>query len=90
MKKTVKVEVCACTRCSMVGSMEIAQDILLLQSKLDEEGELKYDIELSHISRSDLNKEGYKSPIVFVNDEMFTAADSSTIMDAIVRASKAE
>ena len=45
-EKPVQVEVCACTRCSMVGSMEIAQDILLLQSRLDDEGELKYNIEL--------------------------------------------
>ena len=60
MKKPVQVEVCACTRCSMVGS-EIAQDILLLQSRLMTKVNLSTILNLS--SRPDLNEQGYKSPM---------------------------
>ncbi len=88
MARTI-IEVCACTRCSMMGSMEIADNVLALQLLLDENDEPKYDIELKYISRPDLTEEDPAlAPIVFVNGLLYTNADASIIMDAIVRDSE--
>ena len=56
MARTV-IEVCACTRCSMMGSMEIADHVIELQRMLDDNDELKYQIDLIYISRPDLTEE---------------------------------
>lgn len=83
------VEVCACIRCSMMGSMEIADNVLEMQSQLDENDELKYDIELKYVSLPELTDEDPSmAPVVFVNGVMYTKADASIIMDAIVRESE--
>lgn len=87
MKSKVKVEICACTRCSMVGSMEIGQNVSDLQFFLDEEGLPKYDIELTYVCRSDLNEAGYKSPVAIVNDQIFGNADTATVLEAVINAS---
>lgn len=81
-----KIEVCACTRCSMMGSMEIADHVIELQRQLDDNDELKYAIDLFYISRPDLTEEDPSiAPIVFVNGVLYKNADASIIMDAIVR-----
>ena len=82
MKSKVKVEICACTRCSMVGSMEIGQNVSDLQFFLDEEGLPKYDIELTYV-----NEAGYKSPVAIVNDQIFGNADTATVLEAVINAS---
>jgi NADH:ubiquinone oxidoreductase subunit E len=90
MTKLVKVEVCACTRCSMVGSMEIAQDILLLQSEVDEEDNLRYNIELVNISRPELTKDDGEAPLVIVNGKEIFKAESAAIMEEVIRQSQQE
>ncbi len=85
MARTV-IEVCACTRCSMMGSMEIADHVIELQRMLDDNDELKYQIDLIYISRPDLTEEDPSiAPVVYVNGVLYTNADASIIMDAIVR-----
>ncbi len=85
MARTI-VEVCTCIRCTMMGSMEIAEHVMELQRSLDEDDQPKYDIELVYVSLPELTDEDESlAPVVFVNGEMYTRADSSIIMDAIVR-----
>ncbi len=83
MSCPIKVEVCACTKCSMVGAMEIFQDVSFMQSQLTDMGDLKYNIDLVNICRSDLHESGHASPLVFVNGTLYEGADAATIMEAI-------
>lgn len=81
-----RIEVCACTRCSMMGSMEIAQYVVELQGMVDENDELKYDIELINVSKPEVTDEDPSlAPVVFVNGVMYTRANASIVMNAIVR-----
>lgn len=83
MSESIKVEVCACTKCSMVGTMEILQDITYMQSELTDAGDLRYNIDLMNICRPDLHEQGVESPLVFVDGEMYDNTDAATIMEAI-------
>ncbi len=86
-----RIEVCACTRCSMMGSMEIAQYVVELQGMLDENDELKYDIELINVSRPDVTEvDPSLAPVVFVNGELYPHANASIIMDAIINDKEAK
>lgn len=90
MGKKVTVEICACTRCSMVGAMEIAQDVVAMQGVVDEEDGLVYEIDLINVSKPELTPTNDKAPLVIVNGVEFYKADSATIMDEIIRASHEE
>lgn len=85
MHPLIKIELCYCTRCSMDGAMELENDIHFLQNACDADGEPRFNIEIEHVSRSDLHKEGHKSPLLFINGKMYEKADSATIMDVIVK-----
>ena len=86
-----RIEVCACTRCSMMGSMEIAQYVVELQGMLDENDELKFDIELINVSKPEITDEDPAlAPVVLVNGDLYPRANASIIMDAILSDKEAE
>jgi hypothetical protein len=74
----------------MVGSMEIAQDVLSMQGELDEYDNLRYDIELHNISLPQKTPSDGTAPLVIVNGKEFYKADSATIMEEIIRLSQEE
>lgn len=84
----IKVDVCAGTHCTMMGSMDI---IASIESLIDIE-ELGTDCEIivNPIPCNGQCEHGLHSPIVIVNGKTITGADSETIMSEIMNIVRAE
>ncbi|NJP39835.1 hypothetical protein HCH52_02040 [Oscillospiraceae bacterium HV4-5-C5C] len=83
MKKVI-VEVCAGTRCTISGSMDIVANIENLLSTYDEEGKPMYDIEVRNVPcQHDCEKDGSLAPVVIVNGEKIVCASSDQVMNRI-------
>ena len=82
--KKVKLEVCVCTECVMMGAMEIIDSIESLKT-LEMETDLyqNLDIEVKTASSVCAPKKSNASPVGKIDGERFEKANSATIMAKI-------
>ncbi|MDD2458806.1 MAG: NAD(P)H-dependent oxidoreductase subunit E, partial [Eubacteriales bacterium] len=74
----IKVEVCAGTFCTMMGSMDIAAAIESL-TELEESG-IQCDLDVTMIPCLENCESGALSPVVRINGEVFLRAETETVM----------
>lgn len=87
--KELKVEVCGCTECVMKGALELADSIDSLKKVkkfLGYEGDIRLSMDKSLGSP----KHGEEAPLIAIDGELLTNADSETVMEKIVEKMKAE
>lgn len=85
----IDVEVCAGTHCTLLGSMDIMDAIASLpEMGLTWEG--LEDVNVVAVPCRNHCKENMVGPIVYVDGEIITQADSETVLAAIINRSRAK
>ena len=74
----IKVEVCAGTFCTMMGSMDFAAAIESL-TELEESG-IQCDLDVTMVPCLENCESGTLSPVVRINGETFFRAETETVM----------
>jgi len=80
--KKVKLEVCVCTECVMMGAMEIIDSIESLKS-LETDVYKDLDVEVKTASSVCAPKKPHASPVVKIDGERYEKANSATVMAKI-------
>ena len=82
--KRLQVQVCACTKCIMMGAMEIMENIESLK-KLKVQLRLQTQIDLIMDKKicGDLSDDA--APVVIINDEVIEQATPEIVMEKIVK-----
>lgn len=84
----IKVDVCAGTHCTMMGSMDIINSIESL-IELEQLGK-DCEVVINPIPCNNLCEHGQFSPIVSIDGHMIKRADSETVMSEILDIIRAE
>ncbi|MDD2534180.1 MAG: NAD(P)H-dependent oxidoreductase subunit E [Eubacteriales bacterium] len=84
----LKVQVCAGTYCTMMGSMDI---VAAIESLVDLKESIGFtcDIDLQVVPCTEqLCQKGAMAPVVRINEEIFLSAETETIMSRLLELAK--
>lgn len=86
--KRVKVQICACNKCIMMGAMDIMENIESLkklknQLRMQQRTQAQVDLTMDKKICGELGDD--VAPVVMINDEVITKASPEIVMEKILK-----